>query len=80
MRPWNTLHAIGYGAAIGLAAAAFKLFGPWGEFWGAHWAEPQSNAGVAKELIGAMLAFAVLCGLAAALRNFVLRRLSELEH
>jgi hypothetical protein len=71
MRPWNTLHAIGYGAAMGLAAAAFKLFGPW--------AEPLTGAAIARELIGAMLAFALLCGLAAALRNFIQRRLTGSE-
>jgi hypothetical protein len=30
---------------------------------------------IANELIGAALAFALLCGIAAALRNFVRRRL-----
>jgi hypothetical protein len=67
MRPWNSSRAMVYGGAIGLAAAAFKLFGPW--------SEPQSGLAIAKELVGATLAFALLCGLAASLRNFVQRRL-----
>jgi hypothetical protein len=39
----------------------------------------QSSSAVAKELIGATLAFALLCGLAAALRNFILRWLMGSE-
>jgi hypothetical protein len=34
---------------------------------------------VARELIGAALAFALLCGVAAALRNFIARRLIRPE-
>jgi hypothetical protein len=56
---------------IGGAAAAFKLMAPW--------SEPHSAAAIAKELAGAALAFALLCGLAAALRNFVVRRLVGTE-
>ena len=69
MRPWNTMRAIGYGGAIGLAAAVLKLFAPW--------SEPQSGLAIAKELIGAALAFALLCGVAAALRNFIRRLLGS---
>ncbi len=65
--PWNTTRAMLYGAVIGAVAAAFKLFAPW--------SEPHSLAVIAKELVGAALAFALLCGLAAALRNFIARRL-----
>jgi len=36
-------------------------------------------AAVATEMIGATLAFALLCGLAAALRNLVQRRLTRSE-
>jgi hypothetical protein len=67
MEPWNAGRATAYGAAIGLVAAAFKLLAPW--------SEPHSMAAMARELIGAVLAFALLCGLAAALRNFIARRL-----
>ena len=56
-----------YGAGIGVVAAGFKLIAPW--------SEPHSLLSVATELVGAALAFALLCGLAAELRNFVARRL-----
>jgi hypothetical protein len=65
--PWNTGRAMLYGAVIGIVAAVFRLIAPWGG--------PHSLPGIAKELIGASLAFALLCGLAAALRNFIARRL-----
>jgi hypothetical protein len=68
MQTWNTTRATVYGAAIGFVAALVKCFAPW--------SDPQSTAAIAKELIGATLAFALLCGLAAALRNFILRRLT----
>jgi hypothetical protein len=67
MEPWHTGRATAYGAAIGLVAAAFKLLAPWGE--------PHSMAATARELVGAVLVFALLCGIAAALRNFIARRL-----
>ncbi|HEY1979135.1 MAG TPA: hypothetical protein VGH13_03540 [Xanthobacteraceae bacterium] len=70
-RPWNSGRATLYGAVIGGGAAAFKLLAPWGE--------PHSAAAIAEELTGAALAFALLCGIAAALRNFVVRRLMESE-
>ncbi len=71
MQAWNTTRATVYGGAIGLAAALVKCFAPW--------SDTQSGAAIAKELIGATLAFALLCGLAAALRNFILRRLTGPE-
>jgi hypothetical protein len=67
-RPWNTMRATGYGAIIGLAAAAFKLLAPWNA--------AQQGPAIAKELLGAALAFALLCGLAAAARNLIVRRLT----
>jgi hypothetical protein len=48
-------------------AAAFKLLAPW--------SGPHSLVTIAEELVGAALAFGLLCGLAAALRNFIARRL-----
>jgi hypothetical protein len=71
MREWNTLRATVYGGAIGLAAVAIKSFAPWSDV--------QSGSGVARELLGATLAFALLCGLAAALRNFIQRRIAGSE-
>jgi hypothetical protein len=70
-RPWNSARAMLFGALIGGAAAAFKLMAPW--------SEPHSATAIAEELTGAALAFALLCGLAAALRNFVVRRLVGTE-
>jgi hypothetical protein len=69
MQAWNTMWATAYGGAIGLVAALVKSFAPW--------SNTQSGSAIAKELIGATLAFALLCGLAAALRNFILRRLTR---
>jgi hypothetical protein len=71
MRAWNTIRVTVYGGAIGLGAALVKSLAPWSDV--------QSASAVAKELIGATLAFALLCGLAAALRNFILRRLMGSE-
>jgi len=41
------------------------------------WSDTQSDSAIAKELIGATLTFALLCGLAAAVRNFIQRRITE---
>ena len=65
--PWNTGHAMLYGAIIGAVAAGFRLLAPWGG--------PHSPLSIAEELVGAALTFALLCGVAAALRNFISRRL-----
>jgi len=73
MQPWNTGRAMAYGAAIGAAAAAFKLLAPW--------SAPATHAPavMARELIGAALAFALMCGVGAALRNIIVRRLTGSE-
>ncbi len=59
-----------YGAAIGLGAAAFKLFAPWSE-------SAVTLPAMLREFCGAALAFALLCGVIAALRNAIQRRLTE---
>jgi len=69
MQPWNSGRAMAYGAAIGLVAAAFKLLAPW--------SGPHGFTAIARELLGAAVAFALLCGMAAALRNGVIRRLNR---
>lgn len=70
MQPWNSARATIYGVGIGLAAAAVKLVAPW--------SEPHSSAvAIVQEFVGAGLAFGILCGAAAALRNFVARRLIQ---
>jgi hypothetical protein len=65
--PWHTGRAALYGAGIGAVAAAVKLLAPW--------SAPHSVPEIAEELAGAVLSFALLCGFAAALRNFIARRL-----
>ena len=64
--PWNTGRAALYGAVVGAVAAVFKLLAPW--------SGPLSLAADAREIVGASFVFALLCGLAAALRNFIVRR------
>ncbi|HEX3937266.1 MAG TPA: hypothetical protein VHX43_07145 [Xanthobacteraceae bacterium] len=65
--PWNTARAMAFGAAIGAVAAGFKLLAPWSATLGV--------AAMTREMIGAALAFALLCGIAAAARNFAVGRL-----
>jgi hypothetical protein len=65
--PWNTWRAALYGAVVGSVAAVFKLLAPW--------SGPHALVTDAREIVGASLAFALLCGLAASLRNFIVRRL-----
>lgn len=72
INPWNVGRAMLYGAAIGFVAAGFKLLAPWDE--------PHTAVTIAEELIGATLAFALLCGIAAALRNAAIQRLSPPEN
>jgi hypothetical protein len=75
MQPWNIARAAGYGVAIGLVAAAVKLFNP----WSVSWAEPHAPAAVVTEFAAAGLGFALLCAGAAALRNAMLRHLLSLD-
>jgi hypothetical protein len=66
---WNVTHAACYGALIGALAALFKALGP---FRAAN--AVASLTGNVKEIAGAALVFALLCAGAAALRNFLARR------
>jgi hypothetical protein len=65
-RAWSLARAAAYGAGIGALAALAKIFGL-----------RQGGAAAAPfwELAGAALAFALLCAGAAALRNFLARRM-----
>jgi hypothetical protein len=65
-RDWRVSRAAAYGACIGLAAALFKMLGPFGE---RTWAPARL-----LELSEAALAFALLCAAAALLRNMLARR------
>jgi hypothetical protein len=66
---WNVVHAAGYGVLIGALAGLFKALGP---FRAAS--AVASLTGSAREIAGAALVFALLCAGAAALRNFLARR------
>jgi hypothetical protein len=65
-RPWSIPRAAAYGAGIGALAALIKTF-----------ALRQDGGAAAHvlDIAGAALAFALLCAGAAALRNFLARRL-----
>jgi spore maturation protein SpmB len=72
-RAWNIAHAGCYGAVIGALAAMFKTLGPF-----------RANAaldltGNLMEIALATIGFASLCAAAAALRNFIARRLARYE-
>jgi hypothetical protein len=67
---WNVAHAAGYGALLGAFGAAFKTLGP---LRAAN--AVASLTGSAGEIAGAAVVFALLCAAAAALRNFLARRL-----
>jgi hypothetical protein len=64
-RAWSFARAAAYGAGIGALAASFKIFGL-----------RHDSAGAAQvwEVAEVALAFALLCAGAAALRNFLARR------
>lgn len=65
-RAWNVPRAAAFGAGVGLLAALFKAFGPFHE----------GGGGESLVTIAAVaVAFALLCGGAAVLRNFIARRL-----
>jgi len=73
-RDWNIARACAYGAAIGAAAALFKTLGPFRSAAAGRSMADSLTAGV-LEIVAATLAFALLCAGAAALRNFLARRL-----
>jgi hypothetical protein len=71
---WSVARAAFYGAGIGVTAAVFKMLGP---MHGAVAASDRSIAMLANlpEIASAALGFALLCAAAAALRNFIARRM-----
>jgi hypothetical protein len=66
VRAWNVARAAAYGAGIGAIAALLKTFGL------THTID--LGPGTLSQVLAASLAFALLCAGAAALRNFVARR------
>jgi hypothetical protein len=69
-RPWRIRHAAACGAALGALAALFKKLAPLGVVGGLS----HRPAGIA-EIAAVALGFALVCAAAAALRNFLARRL-----
>jgi len=68
-RPWHVAYAALCGAGIGLVAGLLKTFNPF---------RPAPAENLTNHLVDVALAalgFAVLCAAAAALRNFIARRL-----
>ena len=65
-RPWNIARAAAYGAGVGAIAGLFKTFRL------VHAGDPAS--GSVLQVFAAAVVFALLCAGAAALRNFVARR------
>jgi hypothetical protein len=63
---WRLTRAAAYGAAIGVAAALFKMLAPTGE---RVWSPVKF-----LEVVEAALAFALLCAAAAFVRNILVRR------
>jgi hypothetical protein len=66
-RAWSIARAAAYGGGIGAVAALFKTFGP----------EREAGLSTANfvEIAAAAFGFALLCSVAAILRNFIVRRL-----
>ena len=66
-RAWSIARAAAYGGGIGAVAALFKTFGPGRE----------AGLGAANfaEIAAAAFGFALLCSVAAILRNFIVGRL-----
>ena len=65
---WSVTRAAALGAGVGLVAALFKTLGP------PHGPLATSSVSGIAEIGGAVLGFALLCAAAAAVRNFLSRR------
>jgi len=66
-RAWCPVRAAAYGAGIGVLAGLFKIIGP------LH--HVASAPAILLQIASAAAVFALLCAGAAALRNFIARRL-----
>jgi len=69
-RPWRLTHAAACGAGIGALAALFKIMAPIGLSGGLL-----GRTAAVGQIVAVAACFALLCTAAAALRNFVARRL-----
>lgn len=68
-RPWNVAYAALCGAGIGVLAGLLKIVNPFGR------AAAENLTNHLVDIALAALGFALLCAAAAALRNFIARRL-----
>lgn len=68
-RPWNVAYAALCGAGIGALAGLLKIVNPFGR------AAAENLTNHLADIVLAALGFALLCAAAAALRNFIARRL-----
>ena len=66
-RAWSVARAAAYGGAVGAVAALFKAFGPG--------REAGSGTTNLVEIAAVAFGFALLCSVAAIVRNFIVRRL-----
>jgi hypothetical protein len=74
-RAWSIARAAAYGAGIGALAALLKAIGPLREAGLGTENLTEKLASNFAEIAGVAIAFALLCVGAAALRNFIARRL-----
>jgi len=74
-RAWSVARGAAYGAGLGALAATLKAIGPLRETTFASANAAERLVASFPEIIGAALAFALLCAGACALRNFLSRRL-----
>jgi hypothetical protein len=74
-RAWSIPRAAGYGAVLGALAGLFRILAPFDRLGGAGPAAGVDRMANAAEIVAATLGFALLCAGAAALRNFIARRL-----
>jgi len=74
-RAWSAARAAVYGSVIGALAALFKTLGPLREAGLGARSSVETLIANLPEIAAAALAFALLCAGAAALRNFIVRRL-----
>jgi hypothetical protein len=75
VRAWSAGRAAAYGAGLGALAALLKILSPLHQAISVGDTAGTSLVAGIPEVVGAALAFALLCAGASALRNFIARRL-----
>jgi hypothetical protein len=74
-RAWSVTRATALGAGIGMLAALFKTLSPSHQAVAVSVRPGEHLLANIPQIAAAALGFALLCGAAAALRNFIARRL-----